>query len=163
GIVQALAFDPNGERLASGGNGGVLKIWDLKSRACKEITQAHVDICSLAFSNDGRRLVSGGSDNLIKIWDAETGLLCQTLKGHTCNVASVQFTDDDSRIVSASGCDHSLRIWDAFTGETILIFHDTPACNSAIMAPGSQQLAGAMADGTVRIWDARPLTLEIQI
>jgi hypothetical protein len=31
------------------------------------------------------------------------------------------------------------------------------------MAPGSQQVAGAMADGTVRIWDARPLTPEIEI
>src|SRR5262249_39098212 len=98
---------------------------------------------------------------LIKIWDAEGAALCQTLKGHSCSVSSVQFTDDGSRVVSVSGCDRSLRIWDTLTAETIMILRGTPVCNSAVMAPGNQQLAGAMADGTVRNWDARPLTPEI--
>ena len=46
-------------------------------------------VCSVAYSPDGLKIVSGSHDDSIKIWNAETGLLLNTLIGHTDSVLSV--------------------------------------------------------------------------
>jgi WD40 repeat protein len=163
GTVRALAFSPNSRWLASGATSGMLRIWKLETRTCTEFPNAHPEIHCLAFSPDGRLLASGGTDDVIKLWELESGQPPKMLRGHTCTVVSVQFSMDGSRIISASECDSSVRVWDTLTGEVIMILHGKPACCRAVLSPDNLQLAGAMADGTVRIWDARPLTPAIEL
>jgi WD40 repeat protein len=70
--IYALAFSPDGKRLATGACEGddKVRLFDLetgKERAC--FSGHHGAVLSLAFSPDGRVLASGAGDSTILLWD----------------------------------------------------------------------------------------------
>jgi serine/threonine protein kinase/WD40 repeat protein len=72
--VTAVAFNPNGRRLASGSTDGTIKIWDLQLGLEALTLHGHTNtVTALVFSPDGERLFSGGADGRIDVWDATPG------------------------------------------------------------------------------------------
>src|SRR5262245_54040119 len=75
--VAAVAFSPDGKRLASGSNvnsGGTdpaVKVWDADTGA--EVWSVRHDSTSVAWFADGTRVASAGRDGTIKAWDVATG------------------------------------------------------------------------------------------
>ncbi|HTK78560.1 MAG TPA: WD40 repeat domain-containing protein [Gemmataceae bacterium] len=84
GEVKAVAFSPDGARLATAGGiykgrrrweTGEIRIWDPKTKACLVAFAGHpTGVTGLAFSPDGKRLVSASTDG-VKVWDAASGKL----------------------------------------------------------------------------------------
>jgi hypothetical protein len=69
--IHAVAFSPDGERLASGGSEHTIRIWNVKN-GLELVTlrgQSRRVYC-LAFSSDGSQLASGGEDGEALLWDA---------------------------------------------------------------------------------------------
>jgi WD40 repeat protein len=70
--ANALAWSPDGRRIACGGTGGILRIVDTASE--REIVGFHAHggrITSLRFADSGRTLVSTSIDGTVKVWDAD--------------------------------------------------------------------------------------------
>ena len=68
--VRAVAFDLDGQVLASGGADGLVKLWDVASGCELASFQAHGgDVTGVAFTSDGRYAVSTGMDGAIRLWD----------------------------------------------------------------------------------------------
>jgi hypothetical protein len=68
--VFAVAFHPDGTRLATGGRDGAVWLWDLKRGEEVARLPGHIAyIWSLAFSPDGTTLVSGSGDSTVRLWD----------------------------------------------------------------------------------------------
>jgi WD40 repeat protein len=68
--VQALAFHPDGTRLASGGEDRTVLLWDLARGEEVVRLQGHTGyVWSLAFSPDGATLVSVSGDTKVRLWD----------------------------------------------------------------------------------------------
>ena len=72
--VNSLAFSPDGERLASAGGDGAVKVWNSKTGKVIQTLDAHPDAAfSVAFHPDGKHLASVGADEQVKVWDLTTG------------------------------------------------------------------------------------------
>ncbi|MGE3437640.1 MAG: c-type cytochrome domain-containing protein [Blastocatellales bacterium] len=156
--VRALAFSPDGKRLAAAGGNpaqfGEVKIWSVAER--KEILsiRGHRDnIFDVAFSPDGTSLATCSYDRLIKLWDAATGKEIKTLKDHTDAVFSIAFSPDGKRLASASA-DRTVKVWDVETGQRIYTLSDAlDAVNTVAFHPSGKLLAAAGADRYIRVWE----------
>ncbi|MHC5541648.1 WD40 repeat domain-containing protein, partial [Singulisphaera rosea] len=68
--VYAVAFHPDGSRLASGGRDGAVWLWDVARGVDVVRLPGHGSyIWSLAFSPDGATLASGSWDTTVRLWD----------------------------------------------------------------------------------------------
>jgi WD40 repeat protein/serine/threonine protein kinase len=147
GLVNSLAFSPDGKRLASG-NG---KVWDAQTGQELFTLEGH----GVAFSPDGKRLASGDNWGVVKVWDAQTGQELLTLQGRTGSVTSLVFSPDGKRLTSGSH-DKPVKVWDAQTGQELLNLQGhTSRVDSVSFSPDGKRLASASADHTVKVWDAQ--------
>jgi WD40 repeat protein len=123
--VFALAFSPDGQRLASGHRAGDVLLWNPESGQMLRNLEGHKDaIVSLAFSPDGFYLASGGYDSTAKIWDVETGREICTLQANADqgpglkeNVR-VAFSPDGSLLATGS---LNVKLWDVRTPREIQV------------------------------------------
>ncbi len=69
---NALAFSPDSKTLASVGNDGTIRIWELSTR--RMLGEAGTDrsvALAVAFSPDGRQLASAGENHKVLLWDVD--------------------------------------------------------------------------------------------
>jgi len=156
--VRAIAFSPDGKRLAAAGGpcqrSGEIKIWDLASRQLLKTLQGHKDcIYSVAWSPDGKLIASGSYDKSVKLWDAASGSELRTLQDHIDAVFAVGFSPDGKRLASASQ-DRTAKIWDVASGRRLYTLSDaSDGLISLAYSPSGRQLAAAGYDKTIYIWD----------
>jgi WD40 repeat protein len=75
GRVFALAFAPDGKKLACGGywEDRMVSLYELKEPKHKEtfLPGHHNTVTCLSFTPDGKRLVSVGRDGLVNLWNVD--------------------------------------------------------------------------------------------
>ena len=153
--VSAVAFSPDGRRLASGSDDASVKIWDAEAGQEILTLKGHAaSVISIAFSPDGRRLASASADASVKLWDVETGVLLRTFNGHASGVFCVVFSPDGHQLVSASA-DTTLKLWDVENDTAIRTFSGNVfGVESVAFSPDGRRFVSGGADSTVRLWDA---------
>jgi WD40 repeat protein len=154
--IRTVAFSPDGQLLASGGNSDnpIIKLWRVRDGQCYHILTGHTDgLWSVAFSPDGRILASSSPDHTIRLWSTLTGECLQILAGHTDWVTSVAFIASPPMLVSASR-DRTIRIWDIQTCECIRTLQGQQlGLVSIAVSPNGDILASGSVDRTVALWN----------
>jgi WD40 repeat protein len=96
--ITALAFDANGEVLASGNSDGTARLVNLKHRDAQPIVlrgPVNVPIRALAFSSDGANLFTAHADGIVRSWIARTDVLadmvCQKVRRNLTGDEWVRF------------------------------------------------------------------------
>ena len=153
--VGAVAWAPNGQRLASGSSDRTAQVWDASSGTTLVTFRGHAGaVQSVAWSPDGKRMVSGGDDHTVQIWDAASGNAISQLIGHADTVWQVAWSPDGNYIASASN-DKTVRIWDARAAEIIYIYPGhADIVYTVAWSPDSAHIASGSNDQTAQVWDA---------
>jgi WD40 repeat protein/tRNA A-37 threonylcarbamoyl transferase component Bud32 len=111
--IHALAFSPDGKRLASGSMDATVKLWDVTAGKEMASLPGHSDIVqSVAFSADGKTLASPSSDGSVKLWTVATG---QERASLPLRAWAVAFAPDGQTLAVAG--DGGLHLCDAVTGQ----------------------------------------------
>jgi eukaryotic-like serine/threonine-protein kinase len=149
-FVLAVAFRPDGKRLATIGEEGTIRVWDTGSG--REVTAIRLGLGlaqragGLSWSPDGQRLASGADEGLLRIWDPETG---RETARTTQHAGSVAWSPDGTRIASAlvGAAGLEVRPWDA-RAERLLgpVLRQPGEVHSLCWSPDGRRLAAILAD-----------------
>jgi hypothetical protein len=72
--VRTCAVAPDGRRVVSGSDDGVLKVWDLDTGLVLATLDGHAcGVTACTVTPDGRRVVSGSDEGILKVWDFKRG------------------------------------------------------------------------------------------
>lgn len=128
GDILSVAFDPtNPDLLASGGEDGTIKLWNLNRR--QRNSQPHYliktlrysdAITDLSYSSDGQFLMSSSRDGSIHLWKADNGQLISILQRHTGEVSSLEFDPQDNNILASASVDSRVLLWNLWPGNSLL-------------------------------------------
>jgi WD40 repeat protein len=157
-VVEALAFSPDGQTLASAAFGEVITWAVGEGRPRWKFDSMAEQIMAVGFSPDGRYLACGGgqaaADGHIRILDAESGRLISDIPhAHSDMVLGVAFGPDSLKLASC-GADRMIRVFAVPSGKLLRSLEGhTHHVLDVVWRPDGKWLASAGADQTVKLWD----------
>lgn len=158
GNVTAVAWSPDGGRLATGVTDGTVRLLS----ACEGVRTGEPLVLKghegtvwvAAFSPDGELVATASAKGDVRIWNATEGRLVKVLEGHDGAVYAASFSHD-GRWLATGSRDRTVRIWDTenWEGRLVLKGHQGTVFGASF-SPDDALLATASADRTIRLWDA---------
>ncbi|MFN4258255.1 MAG: WD40 repeat domain-containing protein [Gemmataceae bacterium] len=154
GKVYSIAFSPDNQTLAAGGEDGNVRLWNIDNSRLKTVLTGHEGgVLAVAFSPDGELLATGSEDRTWRLWGVQQGADLGTLWGHEDEVVSLAFSPDGTLLASGSE-DQTIRLWDTVTGqETCSLRGHQGRVESLAFSPDGRTLASGSWDWSVRLWD----------
>ena len=153
--VYTVAFSPNGQLLASGGDDNAVILWDIADGSERESFIEHgKSVMSIAFSPDGQLLASASLDGYVRLWHVSSERSRISLR-HNGWVESVAFSPDGKTLASGGGDqDGAITLWDVSQKYDIANFsgHDA-LVESVAFSPDGEMFASSSRDNTIKLWD----------
>ena len=111
GRINAIAWSPDGRRIASVGSDKSMQVWDASSGKLIFVYRHRSSAFNtVAWSFDSRRIATGSNDKTVQVWDVLTRSTLCIYSGHTGYVNGVTWSPEGTRIASAS-VDKTVQVW----------------------------------------------------
>src|SRR5262249_1162657 len=150
GPAHAVQFNPAGTILATSGDDGTVKFWQLPVPADRVLPPQGDAITALTLSADGAQVFAGGADKLIRQIGFAKGDIVRQFPGATGAITSLAVAPT---AIAAGTTDQRLLLWNAADGKLISqgIAHQGPVTGVAFHPQGTQLLTGG-GDGLLKLW-----------
>ncbi|HRF47166.1 MAG TPA: WD40 repeat domain-containing protein [Anaerolineales bacterium] len=154
--VIALAWSPDGDRLAAASIGGPIAVFAAGAgERVYELAGHEFGTMALAWSPDGQMLASSGQDGRIRLWSTASGEALMALEGGAPWVARVAWSPAGDCLASAAG--KIVRFWEP----TGLMVGERRAHASTVSdiawhptrSDRSQAVLAAAAYGALTLWN----------
>lgn len=163
GTIHALAWAPQGDRIASASGDTTVQVWQPAAPGGQQVFlyRDHKSaVRSVSWSPDGMFIASSSVDGSVQVWNASTGNARYTFPGGAEGVYPVAWSPNGAAV--AFGCaDGTVKIWTKATGRVQShTMHNRPVAAVA-WSPDSRFLAsveaysgapGTLADPAIQVW-----------
>ncbi|RFU80289.1 wd40 repeat [Trichoderma arundinaceum] len=170
--VTLIAFSPDHQQLVSASCNRMLLLWETSTGTVQhELKGQKGRVSSVAFSSDSKVLAAGFSDGTVWLWDTQTAeqLLILDSKAKCSNSIAIR---DDTQLVPQPGSGtrwlRNINWWARPSGAITTVSQtwgglsglllkamkgNTCHVDSVAFSPDGQELASAIYDGTLLLWD----------
>jgi WD40 repeat protein len=145
----ALAFSPNGQRLAVGlgGKGERVVVYDGTGRELLQVGES-APARALAFQADNRTLLLAGGDRTARLVDVN---VLTAFEAHPGGATGVAFHNDGVRVLTG-GADKTVKLWSLTTGKLERTFGPLAEPVQAVSFSRDGVQVAAAAGKAVRLW-----------
>jgi WD40 repeat protein len=152
-------FSTDGKRLASPGENGTARVWDIGSgdELATLPGQNEIKLHGVAFNTDSKRIATAGSDDRVRVWDIGSGQnLLNIASGQPGTIDVLVYSPDGKRLASGS-TNGETRVFDAISGSEIrkLAGH-ARILSAALSSDGTRLIIGSYGSQepeTARVWE----------
>jgi WD40 repeat protein len=159
GPVHSIAFSPDGETIASGGDDRVVRLWKTESGSLLHTLANHSGpVTSVQFAS-AKRLVTAGKDFRLVVWDVEAGKpprpISPRFEGRSGEVLSLGVSPDGKTVLFDQG--KELRLLTLEDSQIVgTLQNPSDAWNFATMAlfspDGKTILTNGSSPGKLQLW-----------
>ncbi|MDZ4401913.1 serine/threonine-protein kinase [Prosthecobacter sp.] len=163
GVVNCIAFSPDGRYLAAGSEDNTVRV--IEAATGKEMSKAKFgdQVWSVSFSPEGRSFAAGSADKTARVIEVATGKEMSKAEFGAA-VTSVSFSPD-GRHLATGNSDKTVRVVEVASGKEIsrMVFRGSVSISraefggsvtSVSFSPDGRHLAAGCSDKTARVIEA---------
>ena len=150
GTTLESVYSSYGNLIASGGDGGIIRLWTNQGKEIATFEGHQGSIEGLDFSPDNRLLVSSDSKGIIKLWNLQ-GEELVSINAHNGLIGSVIFHPDGSTFASES-LDGTIKLWNLQGTKLMTFLGHEGGVTDIEFTPDGQSIISAGEDKTIRLW-----------
>ncbi|XP_028835063.1 PWP2 small subunit processome component [Denticeps clupeoides] len=154
--MATLAYSPDGQYIATGGDDGKVKVWNTNSGLCFVTFTEHTScVTNVTFTSSGFVIVSASLDGTVRAFDLHRYRNFRTLTSPRPAQFSSLAVDGSGELVCAGAQDSfEIFLWSMQTGRLLEVLsgHEGPV-SCLCFSPVRSVLASVSWDRTVRLWD----------
>ncbi|MUG92315.1 hypothetical protein F7734_07530 [Scytonema sp. UIC 10036] len=149
GNVLSVRFSPNGQRIATKGEDGTARVWDLSGHQLAEI-ELEGKVNDVSFSSDERHLITVTKEGKVRLWELSGKQLAEW-KVAQDHINYVSFSTYGQRLATAKD-DGTVRIWDLSGRKLAELKGDRGNITNVQFSLDGQRIATLESD-EASIWD----------
>lgn len=154
--MNCVAYSPDGQNMATGGDDGKVKVWNTSSGFCFVTFTEHLGgVTGVVFNQNGQVVLSSSLDGTVRAFDLNRYRNFRTFTSPRPAQFSCLTVDHSGDIVCAGAQDtFEIFVWSMQTGRLleVLAGHEGPV-SSLSFSPTQVLLASGSWDKTVKLWD----------
>lgn len=162
--VEALAFSPAGDRLATTSEDNTARLWKTDTWEPVTVLKGHPSrVTGVCFSPDSRHVVTVSAGSMPHMWNAATGEKVSVYKGAIDNFNKAAYSPAGD-LVATPGGQRNVYLWDPENGRQLAVLkghtfsRGMADINAIAFAADGRLLASVSTDRTVRLWDTKTAT-----
>ncbi len=151
--LAPISLDPNQSRLATGGEEGIIAIFEVPTGQLLQRFKAHAEyVYALVFHPQTHELISAGDDRRIVFWSPSGEKLSEWTTTDSIKALAIS---PNGKYLATGGADGIIRVWEIVNHSLLYLFEGHEAAISEgglAFSPNGQLLASASYDKSARLW-----------